>query len=509
MQADDDYNRAFGIPKGKNVPAALKKRTSNEAQNVRSFGKAQFWMSPAALVIGRLRKTFGTAFVRLLEGFENMKRRFKRSLRQGEKSKRGGRIGRAAAAVGRLVLEGFARVMLPRVMSKLGECLDTGLQRQFDKFAQATGLADLSAKAAEAKETVASMGDDVMANAEAFYEKTIAPIEKKVIAIGKTLAALGKLVRLVKDLVDAARLGICLSSTASGPGAIIGCGISAIDKALSLFDLSPFDVLAAKLMRSCTSQKLVAEVLAKTHAVRTLPQFIARKIVSVLRDNLPKPLADLFCKPSEINMDELKASDFRCEPRIGGTRRQNNADKVFGTGGPGAPNKNTAPGGPGGKGKGAAGNGDDESSGSGQGKKGKTDGPSESQQSGPQLHSGKVENLKTLYMALTVLEGPDLTVDANVKNKTFSNVTLQMKFKGGWLPIKTGLIIHTKDWIVNGDGFRALEFTVDPEFVFHWTVPQDQAADLTLQPSIDPAQPNIGNVFLPDPNAEKDTEEKP
>ena len=55
---------------------------------------------------------------------------------------------------------------------------------------------------------------------------------------------------------------------------------------------------------------------AMANAVRTLAQFIARKIVSVLKDNLPKSLADLFCEPSEITMDELKASDFRCEPRV-------------------------------------------------------------------------------------------------------------------------------------------------------------------------------------------------
>ncbi|MFW5641559.1 MAG: DUF4157 domain-containing protein, partial [Roseicyclus sp.] len=509
VEADDDYNRAFGTPEGRTLTAPLKKRGSKQARNLRAFGKAQFWLSTKAEAIGRLRETFGTAFVRLLEGFENMKRRLRQSFRQGEHSRRGGRIGRAAAAVGRLVLEGFGKAMLPKIMSKIGECLDTGLQRLIDRFERASGLVELSGHAAQARDTVRSLGDDVMADAEVFYERTIEPIEQKIVAIGKTLATIGDLVRLVKTLVDAARLGLCLSSTASGPGAIIGCAISAIDKGLSLFDMSPFDILAAKLMRSCGSQKRVAAVLVRIRSIRTLPQFIARKIVSVLKDELPPPLAGLFCKPHEIAMDDLTEADFTCETRIGGARRQRNADHVFGPGGPevprpGAPKEAGLAGG----GTAGAGDGQGDGPGSGRGKEGTPDGALAEGDTGqaPRMVPGRAEGLTDVVDAITHLEAPGLTVDTRTAGKTFSDVTVTLYIDGEALPRVGGRVIHTKDWIVNGDGFRALEFALDPDFAFLWEIPMEDGRTYVVQLSTDLENPSIGNVILADPAEDDDAE---
>ncbi len=318
LQSKDHLSSQFEAePK---LPGGLTKGLQGKIETQgRLIEKLEFWTSGKAGALGRARKIFGTAFVRVMTAVENFRRKFRR-LAGKARPKHSYRKAVEVAAINAMVkvIVGMTGGIMRRVIATVLGCVEQSFDALMVKITEGSGLSDLQAQAEQAETYVQQLGEDIFADIETRIDEAIAPIAKQLDELGQVASLIGKVVGIAMQIVQGMRIGTCLAGlSAAGVGAIVTCLAAAGDFVLSLFGLSPIDWLASKIIASCANRQLMAEGMLKFDAIRTLPTRVSQEIVKALKARAPAPLDQMFCDPATVKSDPLTMADFTCADPYG------------------------------------------------------------------------------------------------------------------------------------------------------------------------------------------------
>lgn len=313
VSAESDFAENFGNTTF-DVPKAAKAKKGSVRTKSTILEKAAFWTSRSAGFFGTLRAKMGGMFGKASELYAKFQEKGRKAFKKRKfAGGRTGQIAQAAKIAGGMVLKVLGSLMLPRIGSAVLDCLETGMER-FTKTLFGGETIDLLQQKAEAAQTQAKeMKDDVFGDLTAMADSVVVPLKEKIKDITTALSVIGKIVRAANAFVTAARLGICVSgATAAGVGIVATCGLIAADLTLKVFNVSPIDWLAGRLMKSCDGQKAIAAALLSSRKVASLPDKIAVEIIDRLRDVLPDGMKGILCKKSEIKTPPISLDEYDC-----------------------------------------------------------------------------------------------------------------------------------------------------------------------------------------------------
>ena len=122
---------------GGNVPAGtapiLNTTELHAAQ--REFKIAELMSGQSGRILGQLRKTFGTTFVKALNIYHRLRAKFQDFLDRGRKKSRGGSAkAKAILKVAGVIFGTIIKVLLPQVGAYLVECVEQGFKSVFSGF---------------------------------------------------------------------------------------------------------------------------------------------------------------------------------------------------------------------------------------------------------------------------------------------------------------------------------------------------------------------------------------
>ena len=270
--------------------------------------------------LGAMRKTFGGAFIRVINIYEKLRDKF-REFMDGRKKKgfsKGSRLARAAMKIGGMIFAAIVHHVLPPVAHLLIQCIEQGFTASLQKLFE-QDIQELVGDKIDAIETqIAKIEEDVKAAVDKLIGSISDDIVKRYEDILKTWEDVGKLISVAKDIINVVRLATCAAGGLETLG--IACVVAGVDFVLGLFDVSPGEALAASLLGTCTAQKLLAEHILTLKEVKELPQTLAQKIVDFVRPVLPSfdvgslkiDLKDLVCEKVTGSGDLPPIEDITC-----------------------------------------------------------------------------------------------------------------------------------------------------------------------------------------------------
>jgi hypothetical protein len=308
----DELKAHFGVERKVKQKDATRIATDAEALH-----KLEFWSSSAAGVIGRVRQIFGRAFVKIwslsLKVRAWVTERLKKFQFDGAK-KTGGLKG-VAMKVGAAMLKVVGGIVLRKTTKAIMDCIELGMQRTMDSLLKEP-MESLEAKIKEIETFVRDAESRLLGRLDSMFKSIITPIKSRLEELAKDVGFVGELVGVIKDAIDAARLAVCIAGGLESFG--IACAVAAIDKVLSLADLSPIDKIAGALMQSCEAQAIVGKALAASKTMQALPNDIAKAIMGPVRDALPPSLKGFVCEDKDFKIEPFDPKELDCKPGSGG-----------------------------------------------------------------------------------------------------------------------------------------------------------------------------------------------
>jgi hypothetical protein len=270
--------------------------------------------------LGAMRKTFGGAFIRVINIYEKLRDKF-REFMAGRAKKgfsKGSRLARAAMKIGGMIFAAIVHHVLPQIAHLLIQCIEQGFIASIQKlFGQ--DIQELVGDKIDAIETrIGQIEEDVKAAVEKLIGTVSDDVIKRYEDIIKTWETVGKLIGVAKDIINVVRVATCAAGGLETLG--IACVVAGVDFILGLFDVSPGEALAASLLGTCTAQKLLAEHILTIKEIVDLPKTIAQAILDFVRPILPSfdvgtlkiNLADMLCEKIATTGDLPPVEDITC-----------------------------------------------------------------------------------------------------------------------------------------------------------------------------------------------------
>ncbi len=212
--------------------------------------------------------------------------------------------------VGAKVLKIVGGIILQRTVKAITDCIAKGVTDTLKKLVQGTPIEELEKKIKEIESFVADAETRVVAQVTSMVDGILGPMHAKLKALAKDAAFIAELVGMAKQIMNAIRLGACIAGGLETFG--VACAVALGDFVLSLFDVSPTDAVAEKLLESCDAQKMMADFLGASDFITSLPNIIAQGLVDKLRPLLPSWAQGLVCDPKDMVVERYRPSDFQC-----------------------------------------------------------------------------------------------------------------------------------------------------------------------------------------------------
>jgi hypothetical protein len=270
--------------------------------------------------LGALRKTFGGAFVRVINLYEKLRDKFKEFMgkRKGQAFSSKSRLAKVAMKVGGMILGAVVHQLLPRIAHILIQCVETGFVATIEKMFGEDLQTLIGDKIDTIHAAVTKIEDDAKAAIDGVVGSISDDIVKRYEDIIKVWDTASTLISIAKSAFNVARLAACAASGIETVG--IGCVVAGVDFVLSLFDVSPSEALAASLLNTCTAQKMIGDVILAFDTIRKLPKTIADAIIEFIRPKLPSfavgsltiNLSDLLCKTAAESNDLPAIDEVTC-----------------------------------------------------------------------------------------------------------------------------------------------------------------------------------------------------
>lgn len=300
-------------------------RAKTQTTTYRQF---EFWASKPAAIMGRLRQIFGRAFIKVWSLAERAKRwvneKIKKFKFKGTKAARG--LKGVAMKVGAQILKRVGEIMLGKTAQALVTCVEAGFKRTMEELVQGP-FEQLEEKFQEIETFVHQAEQKLIGQLETMFEDIIGPIRKDLEKLAGDLKFIGEIVGVIKNSIDLVRLGICVAGGIESFG--ISCAVAAMDKVLSLMDISPTDKIAGAIMQSCEAQEILAEFVAASTFMQSIPNRIAKEIMGRVRKTLPPSLQGFICKDEDFKITDFDPKEMECKPGKG----DGGGDGSVGTGG--------------------------------------------------------------------------------------------------------------------------------------------------------------------------------
>jgi citrate lyase gamma subunit len=270
--------------------------------------------------LGAMRKTFGGAFIKVINIYEKLRDKFK-AFMEGRKKKSfstGSRLARAAMKIGGMIFAAIVHHVLPQIAHLLIQCIERGFVSSIEKMFGEDIQALVGDKIDAIHAKITQIEEDVKAAVEKLIGTVSDDIIKRYEDILKVWETVGKLIGVAKDIINVIRVATCAAGGLETVG--IACVVAGVDFVLGLFDVSPGEALAASLLGTCTAQKLLAEHILTIKEIVDLPKTIAQAIVDFVRPILPSfdvgslkiNLADMLCEKVAPTAELPAVEDITC-----------------------------------------------------------------------------------------------------------------------------------------------------------------------------------------------------
>lgn len=260
---------------------------------------------------------FGRAFIKVWSLAERAKAWVNKKLKEfkfkGAKSARG--LKGVAMKVGAQILKRVGEIMLGKTAQALVTCVETGLKRTMEELVNGP-FEQLEEKFQEIETFVHQAEQKLIGQLETMFEDIIGPIRKDLEKLAGDFKFIGEIVGVIKNSIDLIRLGICVAGGIESFG--ISCAVAAIDKVLSLMDVSPTDKIAGAIMQSCEAQEILATFVAGSTFMQSIPNRIAKEIMGRVRKALPPSLQGFICKDEDFKITDFDPKEMECKPGKGG-----------------------------------------------------------------------------------------------------------------------------------------------------------------------------------------------
>ncbi|HYW16736.1 MAG TPA: DUF4157 domain-containing protein [Allosphingosinicella sp.] len=275
-----------------------------------TLNEIQLMSGVSGRVLGMLRKTFGTAFVKVINVYRGLKQKFD-DFMKGRKApaSKGGRLAAGVIKVAGQIFAAVLRHLLPQIGHLLISCVERGFKAAIEKWIGADIQAVIGDKVEEFQSKLEKVERDIHARVDEAVGGISTWLHGKYESILETWDEFGELLAIARTAFNAARVAMCAAGGLETVG--IACVVAGADFVLSLFDVSPGELLAGALLGTCVAQKMIAENILQIDTIRKLPATIAQKILEFVRPLLPTEpvnIAGMLCDSiaGETEMPEVK-----------------------------------------------------------------------------------------------------------------------------------------------------------------------------------------------------------
>lgn len=267
---------------------------------------------PSGRYLGILRKTFGSAFIRVVNIYQNLRERFDRFMRDRRRGglSRGSGLAKAAMKVGAMIFAAITRELLPRVGEILMQCLETGFRRKMEEAFSADYEAVVGDRIEEIQSRYNEIETQIETQIQSVTDGMFGDMTGRFQTILDQWHAVGELITIAKTAFNAARIAVCLAGGLETVG--IACAVAGVDFILSLLGVSPVELLAASLLGTCAAQQLIAEHILTIRAVRDTPRYLATSIIDLLRRHLPSEVSELLCDTLPADAELPTVDEITC-----------------------------------------------------------------------------------------------------------------------------------------------------------------------------------------------------
>lgn len=316
------------VPGGKSLTLDGNKLT----QEQKAFRQAELIEGKSGRILGAMRKTMGTTFIKAVNIYQRLKTKFEEFLanRRTGRGGKSGKLGKAIFKVAGVIFGHVFKVLLPQIGAYLVECLEEGFKslmqgmfefdfsqlrdEQIDGFIEA--YKDVEAKIEEAVEKAAGKIKDRFGE---IYEKVMDAWE-----------VAGTLITIARHAFNVARAVACAAGGLETIG--VACVVAGVDYLLSLIGESPSEALLAHLLESCEAQDLIAQFILGRAIIRNLPQELAETIRAYVKDLLPTEVQPILCDSISSVPPLPEAKEIPCEdfPTPSGGKRKPLTEKPDG-----------------------------------------------------------------------------------------------------------------------------------------------------------------------------------
>lgn len=271
-------------------------------------------------ILGAMRKTFGGAFIKIINIYEKLREKFATFMadRRKKSFSTGSRLARAAMKIGGMILSAIVHHVLPQVAHLIIQCIERGFVASLEKMFGEDVRELVGDKVDEIHKRIEQIEEDVRKAVDDLVGSISNDVIKRYEDIIKTWETVGKLIGVAKDIINVIRVATCAAGGLETVG--IACVVAGVDFVLGLFDVSPGEALAASLLGTCKAQKLLADHILSIQEIIDLPKTIAQAIVDFVRPKLPSfnvgslkiNLSDMLCEKVLTTADLPAVEDITC-----------------------------------------------------------------------------------------------------------------------------------------------------------------------------------------------------
>ncbi|MFZ1467464.1 MAG: DUF4157 domain-containing protein [Paracoccaceae bacterium] len=282
------------------------------------FNRAELMEGMSGRLLGAMRKTFGTTFVKALNIYQRLKTKFEAFLKGAKKRTSGGKIGKAIMKVGGVIFGAIIRVMLPQIrvmLPQIGaylvDCVEQGFTSLLKKMMEVDFSDFTETVTAQITKKYEELAGQIEAKIESAAEAIKIRFGSIYDSVMDTWETAKTLLQIARHVFNVARLASCAAGGLETVG--IACVVAGADYVLSLFDVSPSEYLLSHLLGSCVAQDLIKEFILGRSIIQNLPKQIAETIRKHVKDLLPEELKPLLCDQIGDAPDLPDAAEIPCE----------------------------------------------------------------------------------------------------------------------------------------------------------------------------------------------------
>lgn len=305
------------------LPAGVKGKptpTAKHLEDVKLYGEIELMSGKTGRLLGAMRKTFGSAFVKVINIYKKLRERFAAFWENRKKNKfsKKGRLAAAVMKIGGMIFAAIVHQVLPQIGHLLIACLESGFTAQMEKLFGDAFREQIGDKIDEVEAKLVALETEIETQIETAVGNVFSGVTSEYERIMAVWDDVGQLIGIAKTAFNVARVAACAATGIETVG--IGCIVAGVDFVLSLFDVSPSELLAESLLGTCMAQELIGDYVLTIKEVKDFPTTAAQAIVDFVGPLLPSvsigtaqiKLSDLLCKSVGGKAEMPDTSEVTC-----------------------------------------------------------------------------------------------------------------------------------------------------------------------------------------------------